>query len=221
MKTGRLMAAVCLLLASAGGGYAEDKTDTKLWLAQKFSLALSSRFKARLDLNERFYSDASRWEEFYVDAALDYSPAAFLTLSPVYRQGRAKLNSAEEAREDRFHFNLDVKPRAGGLAFSFRSRYEYRIFADKIKHRFTERVKVSRPLPAAGWLRGASVYVSDELYYDIDLARANNNEVRLGLEWAPGRNTALELYYGHETKRSGAAWDYSTDIVGLETALKL
>ena len=212
--------AFMLLLVCVNGASALDRTDNKLWLAQKGSYAFSPALRARLDFNERFYADASRWEEFYVDAAFDYSLSKLLVVSPVYRHVKAKMNSADELREDRFHFNIDVRPSAGKWSFSFRSRYEYRIFSDKIKHRFTERLKVSYALASLKWLSDPSVYFSDELYYDIDLNRANNNETHLGFEYSLGRNTAMEIYYGHETKRSGPAWEFNTDIVGVETALR-
>lgn len=203
-------------------GLCLDKTDSKLWIAQEISYGIADRLFLKLEFNERFHDDMSRWEEFYLDTGIDYSLTGWLVLSPRYRYVRVRFKSSDELTENRFHMNVELKAKLKELSFESRSRYEYRIFEDDIiKHRFTERVKMVVPL---GWKIGdksVEAYLSDELYYDIDNHEANNNETHLGIKLPLSRSLSLKLYYGHEIKRRNKKWDFNTNIMGITAVFNL
>jgi hypothetical protein len=203
-------------------GLCSDETDSKLWIAQEISHGITDRLSFKLEFNERFYDDISRWEEFYIDTGIDYKLTDWLVLGPRYRYVKARFRSEDEVTENRFHMNIELIARLRRLSFEFRSRYEYRTFEDDtIKHRFTERIKMVVPL---GWKiedRRVEAYLSDELYYDIDNHEANNNEKHLGIKLPLYDRFSLKLYYGHEIKKRHENWNFHTHIIGITAAFNL
>jgi len=204
------------LLVFTREAFCSDNTDSKLWIEEEISYDMSDRLSFKLGFNERFDDDISRWEEIYIDTGIDYKLTDWLVLGPRYRYIEARFNSSDELIEKRFHMNIELKMKLKMLSVESRSRYEYRIFEnDIIKHRFTERIKISMPL---GWKikdRSLEIYFSDELYYDIDNHEANNNENHLGVKLPLSKSLSLKLYYGHETKRRNKKWNFHTNIIGI------
>lgn len=208
----RTVATAAMILILTPGFAAVSNPDHKLWLAQKFTRKIDSRKSLKLDLNERFDDGVTRWEEFYIDTGIDFALTENWIIGPRFRHIRARFRSDDEREENRLHLNVTWQNSQGMLKYSLRTRYEYRMFADgEIKHRMTERIKIARNLG-----RARSIYISDEIYYDIDIRQINLHEIHVGYECRLSSDTSLEVYYGHEIKKRNAEWSFRTHLIGLE-----
>jgi len=216
---------ICLIFLMAiygKTGFCVDSPDAKVWLAQKLSHDFGSVITLKLDFNERFDDDVSRWEEFYIDTGIDCKVSDWFVLAPRYRHVKARFNNPDEATENRIHINLIFKAKLEKLSMSLRSRMEHRLFKDDIvKHRFTEMLKMSYPVGLKVNDKDIQAYFSNELYYDLDKKKANNNEIHLGLEMWPYKGSSFQLYYGHEIKKKDGKWNFHTNILGIEVGYKI
>ncbi len=212
---------VCGLWMSSAPAFAElESPDRKVWLAQNFSFRLDATRTLFFDFNERFFDDASRWEEIYANLGMAFTLNDRLTIAPVWRFIRARFQSAQELTENRVHLNLEYKIQRGRHTWAFRSRCEYRTFENKaIKHRFTERIKFT--LPTRWKTRSGPIraYISDEVYHDLDLNETNNHEWQFGLIF-PTRQGEIQAFLGHEVKKKAGRWNYHTNILGLEVGYR-
>lgn len=205
-----MIAAAALIAAQSGA--AVSNPDHKVWIAQKFAHKIDRQTSFKLDMNERFDDGVTRWEEFYIDTGIDYALNENWILGPRFRHVKARFRSDDEREENRLHLNLTWQKSYKVMKYSLRTRYEYRMFADgEIRHRMTERIKIARNMG-----RARSIYISDEIYYDIDMRQVNLHEIHVGYECRLGTDTSLEAYYGHEIKKRNGEWSFRTHLIGLE-----
>jgi len=205
-----MIAAAAMITAQSDA--AVSNPDHKVWIAQKFTHKANRQTSFKFDLNERFDNRATRWEEFYIDTGIDYKLAENWILGPRFRHVKARFRSDEEREENRLHLNVTWQKSHKAMKYSLRTRYEYRMFADgEIRHRMTERIKIARHMG-----RARSIYISDEIYYDVDIRQVNLHEFHIGYECRLGVDTSLEAYYGHEIKKRNGEWSFKTHLIGLE-----
>ena len=208
---------VCVLivfLTITSASIAGENSDGKLWISQAVDYSFG-KTKAVIEINERFYNGISEWEELYVDMGVDIKVAPWFVLGPRYRHVRARFGSGDEAIENRVHVNLEFKGSLGSIAFAIRTKFEHRMFNNnEKKHRMTERIKLSCPILVSGEKLGIKLFLSHELYFDLDQNEANNHETQAGLVFHFSKNYAMKFFSGHELKKK-AVWNYHTHILGL------
>ncbi len=179
---------------------ASGMTDYQIWHAEKVSKALSDGNTISLDVDSRFRNNGSEQYYFHGDLKYYFTILNGVKIGVSFRE-IFSLKSQGWVREHRPNVEFSLKRKAGNTTASLRNRFEYRIFSDKTAYRNRTLITQTIPLFAP-----YSLYVADELFYDITNDEFNTNRIYLGLNLGRWQGAKIGLYSMWQSNLNGDTW---------------
>lgn len=211
-------------------------TSNRLWLPLIVALASAAgasddwqywnQLVCKHEFNDRLSLDIASEQKWRDDASDFYLYSVFLvptmrltknvSLGAGYRRER-KEGEDSWTTENRFLLPLTLKWAVKEWAIQLRSQLEYRdLENEQDRWRFRERIRLSHPVDIGKFT--VTPFVSEELFYDLTVGRAEQNRAVVGLSIPWGKHMTLAVFYMNKTERNGD-WS-SANILGTEVAVR-
>ena len=118
--------------------------------------------------------------------------------------------------EHRLQVHASIKWNFWDLNFSDRNKYEYRMRDNKKNSRYRNSLLISKPISLHGV--DFATFIKDEIFYDFDTSKLNQNRFSFGTSYKLGKHTRFELYYTLKSNRIVDDLD-KTNIIGPKVML--
>jgi|GEM_PF-2018626 len=186
--------------------------DTHSWNTLSAKFTLDQHWMLHAGSDQKFVDDMTEYGIWTLFAAPYYKAATNLLLGFEVRHQETKKNNLW-VEENRFTPVVIYKKRSKPACITLRERVEYRT-------REAGNYWVSRNYIKAGLNTGpVSPYISNELFYDLNLEKFNENRLAAGLDIALSKKVLAGLYYMYKSNEKQGDWS-GTNIVGTALTVK-
>lgn len=213
MKTSSLRVLLALAIATflfipgvfAGDNKYYSEFAFKHKLNDKFDLFFTPEFRYNDNLGNFYYYHMRVGSAFHAHKNLD------LALAYRFIQNKVK---GQWDNDDVQYIEMITIPKIslGGFDISDANKFERRYY-ENAANRWVYRNLLTFAYPAKIGNFEFTPYVSDEIYYDFELSKANLNWVTLGANKKINKYLTLGLFYRAETSRVGSSSSWLTNHV--------
>lgn len=193
---------ITLLITLISLSFASEITDYQFWHSEKLSTTLGEQSKITLDIDSRFRDHGSEQYYFHGDLRYHYKVRKGFDLAISFREIYSNKNGLW-VNEHRPNGEFKLSHTFGKHKFSWRNRFEYRIFADDTATRNRALFTVSHPLTK---LPKASFYIADEIFYDFTSSKLNANRLYLGLNFGKIAFIKVSAYSMWQSSLKNEEW---------------
>ncbi len=210
MKT-KVLATGLIMIMSFWLMNAFAETDNKYYseyalkhkINDKFDLFFTPEFRAKNDMGNIYYYQWRLGSTFHAHKYLD--------LAAAYRYIQTQDASGDWSNKDTQYIELIATPKTklAGFNLSDANKIEYR-FIENAPDRWVYRnlITVAYPAKISGF--EFTPYVSNEIYYDFEIDKMNQNWVTIGANKKISKNITVGLYARNEAIRVGTSSKWTT-----------
>lgn len=217
-----LWAAACVVIAlfsAASFGQAEDdNVDLQSWNDLEITIPVNDKLDVNTTTTLRLDRNISKADSYRFSVGVTYKPHKKFSLAPFH----TFISSRNSIRRYRYEYRtglsatykLPFKP----FTLSHRSRIEHRSRPGRNSWRYRPSITAEKDLPES-FLKNASVFITNEPFYDSVSGRFSRNRISGGLEKAINKKFAIELYYLFQA--DNASDPGSVHVLGTTWKIKL
>jgi len=174
-------------------------------LNNKFDLFFTPEFRYNNDMGNIYYYHMRVGAAFHAHKNLD--------LALAYRFIQNKVSGGWDSNDIQYIETITTpKIKLGGFNISDANKVEYRFYANA-PDRWVYRNLLTFAHPAKIGGFEFTPYVSDEIYYDFEVGKANLNWATLGANKKMNKYLTLGFYYRAETSRVGSSSKWLTNQI--------
>jgi hypothetical protein len=197
-----------------GSCFATDK-DFQFWNTVEFSFKVNKDWSGAVVEQFKFGDNAGHLYYQHTDLDFTYkSLADWIDIGFNYKQIFVEQSDGNWSSENRPHFNITFKGRLGSLAFSDRSRFEYRDleYADDL-WRYVNKLEVNLPFEFTQYK--FRPYIADQVYINMDGSGFEKNRIYAGINFELSENFGSELCYVWQWRELNCGW-HDLDALGFQ-----
>ena len=193
---------VLFVIISFFGSNAFAETDNKYYseyvlkhkLNDKFDIFFTPEFRAKNDMTNTYY--------YHLRIGSTFHAHKYLDLASAYRYIQIQNSRGDWSNNDTQYIELIAIPKTkfAGFDLSDANKFEYR-FIENARDRWVYRnlITVAYPAKISGF--EFTPYVSNEIYYDLEIDKMNQNWVTIGANKKISKNITVGLYARNEAVR--------------------
>ncbi len=185
----------------------------KYKLNEKFDLFFTPEFRAKNDMGNMYYYQLRIGSVFHADKHLD--------LAAAYRYIQTQDSTGDWSNNDAQYIEMIATPKLklAGFNLSDANKIEYR-FIENARDRWVYRDLITAEYPSKIFGFEFTPYISNEIYYDFEINKINQNWATIGVNKKITKNLTIGLYARNEAVRSGASNKWTTNhILGSNLAI--
>lgn len=169
----------------------------------KFDLFFTPEFRAKNDMGNTYY--------YQLRAGSTYHALKNLDLASAYRYIQTKDTKSQWDNNDTQYIELIVTPKIklGDFNLSDANKIEYR-FIENARDRWVYRNLITAAYPAKLLNFEFTPYISNEIYYDLEIDKVNQNWATIGANKKIAKNISVGFYFRNEAVRSGTSSKWAT-----------
>lgn len=180
----------------AGSLTAQEDYDPDLqsWNDLELTVPVNKKLDLNLTGTVRIDHDISRSSSWRFNVGFNVKP------NRTFSFGAFETFIANRSSSGRFRYEYRSGARAvyrfpvKAVDLSHRSQFEYRVRPGRNTWRYRPSVTIRKSLPES-FLKDASVYITEEPFYDSASGRFSRNRLSFGLRKAINKKFSVELYY--------------------------
>lgn len=193
--------------------YAEH--DSSLRIDQNIYCTIDKQFQFQYYVFEQFDKKMKDYDYFEFGTGLQYqTPATWLTFIAYYQQSYSENYDNTWLIEKKPSISMNISFIVYYFKFSNQIRYEYRIATEWHNYRVKNYLKISLYdkflQPYTGW----------ELYYEDRDRQFMLNRIKIGINGNIYKSISLGTYYRIDFSKINNQWEFSKQLIGIQTILK-
>jgi len=199
----------------SGSCFASTDGDFQFWNTVGISFNVNKDFSGAVEEQFKLGDDAGHLYYHHTDLGFTYkSLADWIDIGFNYKQAFVEQSDGNWSRENRPHFNITFKGRLGSLAFSDRSRFEYRDlqYSDDL-WRYVHKLEVDPPFEFTQYK--FRPYIADQVYINMDGSGFEKNRIYVGVNFELSEDFESELYYVWQWRELNGRWQ-EMNALGLQ-----
>lgn len=186
-----------VLSCFAGAAVAQHVSDTddlQLWNDIALTVPISRKVEFNAVGTLWLGGDISRSEHYRFTAGITYKPFKLISIAPYTAFISARNSTGRLRYEYRTGLKLGYRFPFTAVALSHKSNFEIRSRPGRNSWRYRPSITIKKKLPEA-FVKGTSVYATEELFYDSIPSRFSRNRISFGFEKVVNKKFAIDLYY--------------------------
>ncbi len=171
-----------------------DTDDLQLWNDITLTVPITRKVEFNAAGTLWLGHDVSRAEFIRFTTGITYKPFKLISIAPYMAFISARNSTGRLRYEYRPGLKLGYRFPFSVVALSHKSNFELRSRPGRNSWRYRPSITIKKKLPEA-FVKGTSVYATEELFYDSIPGRFSRNRISFGFEKAVNKNFAIDLYY--------------------------
>jgi hypothetical protein len=195
--TALIAAAAVMLMAALSSPLAAQQTadpDLQLWNDVDLTVHLNKQFSLNAVGTLRVEDHITKAESYRFLVGITYKPTRSISLAPFTMFASVRNSAGQYRYEYRTGLKIGYRFPISAVSLSHTSRFEQRSRPGRNSWRYRPSVTLKRGLPDS-FLKGSSVWVKEEAFYDSIPGRFSRNRLSGGLEKVVNKKLAIDLYY--------------------------
>lgn len=173
---------------------ADDGDDLQSWNDVELTVPVNEKFEVNTAGTFRFDRNLSKAESYRFTFGATYRPVKNFSLAPFHTFISSRNSAGRHRYEYRWGLSGSYKFQLEAFSLSHRSRIEHRSRPGRNSWRYRPAVTIEKKLPET-FIKGASVFVTEEPFYDSVSGRFARNRISGGVKKSVSKKFAVELYY--------------------------
>ena len=194
MKKLFLALAVFAFATSAAAQAAPDPEDFQSWNDIQLTAPMTKKVDFYTAFTARFGKNVSRVNDSRFAVGFIYKANKSLSFQPFYWRIDARNASGRFRAEHRLNLRAVYRFPFKNFGLSHRSWFEYRLRRPLNSFRYRPSLTFDKAIPK-NIIPGASVFVTEEVFYDSLLKRFSRNRFTAGINKTINKNLSLDVYY--------------------------
>ena len=212
----RIFSAIIILFLFNSAVLAGDSTES--WNTLTLKHKINERFTYILYGLEIMGDNVSEHEYWELRTGVSYKASDHWSFAVYYLHGEFKNAANKWIDENRAETDAVYKWSWGNFKWSDRLRVAYKIVNGKEKFQYRNKIKVAKPIMI--FSQKLTVFVDEELFYNDDVDRYNENRFSVGFSKKINDHITTALYYRYRAIKGVNDWS-GANIIGTFVSITL
>lgn len=209
--------AVAMFFVQPNAVFAGD--DLKMFNFYQLKHKINDKCDVFIQPDMRFNDNIGEFNYYHIRTGLAYHAFKNLDLGATHRFLQSKNAAGKWLDENRIELEITPKTTLANFSLSDRSRFEYRSI-EQSRDRWRYRNLIKAAYPAKIGKFEFTPYLSNEIFYDMEINKLNLNWATVGADRKISKNLLVGVFYLNELTRVGTKNEWDTNhVIGTKAAV--